>query len=81
MAEKYLGILYTKGEGMDQKDVLDLITEQKMLSKDLEEYGGRKSVAITCAQRLGEQLGDEFSGKGLCCKFVISAYPEDMPVS
>ena len=81
VAEKYLNILYSKGESMEDHELLGLITEQKILSKTIEEYEGRKGVAVTCALRLAEQLGDEFKGKGLVCKFVISGYPEDVPVS
>ncbi len=66
---------------MNDHKLLELITEQKILSKTIDEYEGRKGVGVTCALRLAEQLGDDFKGKGIVCKFVISAYPDEMPVS
>ena len=38
---------------------------------------GRKSCAVTTAQRLGQFLGDErIQDKGLNCKYVIARRPE-----
>lgn len=43
---------------------------------------GRKSCAITTAQRLGQFLGDErIKDKGLNCNYVIAKRPENLPTS
>jgi len=54
-----------------------------VLSKDVKEYGESKGVAINSAKRLSEFLGpDVIKGKGgLCCYYVISAFPADRPVT
>jgi DNA polymerase epsilon subunit 1 len=43
---------------------------------------GRKSSAITTAQRLAQFLGDErIKDKGLNCNYVIAKRPENAPTS
>ena len=43
------------------------------MSKTLEEYGGRKSSAITTARRLGQFLGDDrLKDKGLVCNYITA---------
>lgn len=45
-----------------------------MMSKSLEEYGDRKSCAITTAKRLAQFLGDErIKDKGLACNYVVAS--------
>ena len=47
-----------------------------------QEYGDRKSTAITCATRLGQFLGaDNTKDKGLSCNYIIAKKPEGMPTS
>ena len=42
----------------------------------IEEYGDRKSCAVTCAKRLGAFLGGEITkDKGLCCQYIITTKP------
>ena len=44
-----------------------------MMSKTLEEYGDRKSCAVTTAKRLAQFLGDErIKDKGLACNYVVA---------
>ena len=43
------------------------------MSKALEEYGDRKSCAVTTAKRLAQFLGDErIKDKGLACNYVVA---------
>lgn len=43
------------------------------MSKSLEEYGDRKSCAVTTAKRLAQFLGDErIKDKGLACNYVVA---------
>jgi DNA polymerase epsilon subunit 1 len=43
------------------------------MSKTLEEYGERKSCALTTARRLAQFLGDErIKDKGLACNYVVA---------
>jgi DNA polymerase epsilon subunit 1 len=44
---------------MDHDDLLELFSEQKSMSKTLEEYGAQKSTALTVARRLAEFLGPQ----------------------
>lgn len=52
------------------------------MSKDLQEYGTQKGVAVTSAKRLSEFLGPSMiRGKGICCYYVISARPAGKTVT
>ena len=56
---------------------MDYIGEERVISKTVQEYGSKKSTAITCAKRLAELLGPEIlKDKGLNVKFIISKKPE-----
>lgn len=44
---------------MEDEELLELISESKAMSKQLQDYGAQKSVGITTAKRLAEFLGDE----------------------
>lgn len=59
VAERWLNILYNKGEGIDDEELLDYIGENRVMSKPLKEYGTQKGVSLTCARRMSEFLGDE----------------------
>lgn len=53
-----------------------------MLSKDLNEYGQQKGVAITAGKRMVQFLGsDSAKGPGLCCLYVIARKPANTPVT
>ena len=48
-----------QGEGLEDSELLELISESKSMSKQLRDYGNQKSTSITTAKRLAEFLGDE----------------------
>ena len=50
VANQWLDVLDTRGEEMEDEDVLELVSEQKSMSRSLEEYGSQKSTAITVAR-------------------------------
>lgn len=63
-----------QGEDLEDDELLELISENKSMSRTLEEYGSQKSTSITTAKRLAELLGqDMVKDKGLNCKMVIAA--------
>ncbi|KAJ3268707.1 DNA polymerase epsilon catalytic subunit, partial [Terramyces sp. JEL0728] len=80
--DSWLDILYTKGRDLTDNELFDLVSENRSMSKSLEEYGQQKSTSITTAKRLAELLGDQMvKDRGLNCKFVIVSKPADAPVS
>lgn len=73
VATDWLDVIQTKGESIEDHELLELLTQSTSMSKQLEEYGSRKSSAITAARRLAEFLGDQrVKDKGLTCAFIIS---------
>jgi DNA polymerase epsilon subunit 1 len=62
---------------------MEYIGEERVLSKGLSEYGGRKGTSLTCANRLAEFLGSEIlrDGGGLNVRFLISKKPHDAKVA
>lgn len=82
VANQWLDILYSKARNLHDEELFDLISENRSMSKTLEDYGAQKSTAISTAKRLAEFLGDQMvKDKGLACKFIISALPAGSPVS
>lgn len=82
VADRWLDILFTKGETLTDDELVELIAENRSMSKTLAEYGGQKSTSISTARRLAEFLGDQMvKDKGLACKFIISAKPIGAPVT
>ncbi|GJJ12948.1 hypothetical protein Clacol_007195 [Clathrus columnatus] len=82
VADRWLDILFTKGESLTNDELVELIAENRSMSKTLAEYGGQKSTSISTARRLAEFLGDQMvKDKGLACKFIISAKPVGAPVT
>ncbi|KAF2714135.1 DNA polymeras-like protein epsilon [Pleomassaria siparia CBS 279.74] len=82
VANRWLDILDTGGATLADEELIDLIMENKNMSKSLEEYGTQKSTAITTAKRLAEFLGEQMTkDKGLACKYLISARPRHAPVT
>ncbi|KAG0164792.1 DNA polymerase epsilon catalytic subunit [Apophysomyces sp. BC1034] len=82
VANQWLDVLYSKGVDLDDEELFDLLSENRSMSKTLEDYGSQKSTAISTAKRLAEFLGDQMvKDKGLACKFIISARPAGLPVS
>ncbi|KAF9181365.1 DNA polymerase epsilon catalytic subunit [Haplosporangium sp. Z 11] len=82
VANQWLDVLYSKAVDLEEHELFALISENRNMSKSLEEYGAQKSTAISTARRLGEFLGDQMvKDKGLNCKFIIAAQPAGSPVT
>lgn len=82
VADKWLDVLFTKASSLPDDELVDLIAENRSMSKTLAEYGGQKSTSISTARRLAEFLGDQMvRDKGLACKFIISSKPHGAPVT
>ncbi|KAI9910676.1 hypothetical protein PsorP6_010303 [Peronosclerospora sorghi] len=75
-AHRWLIVIDTRGESMDDDELMALITEHKSMSGRLDEYRAQKSTSITTARRLSEFLGDYMvKERDLTCKFIIVARP------
>jgi DNA polymerase epsilon subunit 1 len=82
VCNRWVDILDSKGRDLNDNELFDLVSENRSMSKALEEYGAQKSTSITCAKRLAELLGAHMvQDKGLNCKFIISEKPFEAPVS
>jgi DNA polymerase epsilon subunit 1 len=82
VANKWLDVLYSRGSTLVDEELIELICENKSMSKTLEEYGSQKSTAITTAKRLAEFLGDQIiKDKGLNCKYIVASRPRNSPVT
>ncbi|SMQ55161.1 unnamed protein product [Zymoseptoria tritici ST99CH_3D7] len=82
VANKWLDVLHSHGSTLADEELIDLICENKSMTKTLEEYGAQKSTAITTAKRLAEFLGEQMvKDKGLNCKYIISSRPKNAPVT
>ncbi|KAG7753385.1 hypothetical protein KL911_002778 [Ogataea haglerorum] len=82
IANRWLDVLDSRGRMLEDEDLIELICENRSMSKTLEEYAGQKSTSITTARRLGEFLGEEMvKDKGLACKYVIADRPIDAPIT
>ncbi|KAK6582509.1 hypothetical protein PZA11_004917 [Diplocarpon coronariae] len=82
VANQWLDVLYSKGETLADAELIDLICENRSMSKTLEEYGSQKSTSITTAKRLADFLGEQMvKDKGLNCKYIICSRPKNAPVT
>ena len=82
VADQWLDILFSRAETLSDEELVELIAENRSMSKTLAEYAGQKSTSISTARRLAEFLGDQMvKDKGLACKFIISAKPHGAPVT
>ncbi|CAI5755607.1 unnamed protein product [Candida verbasci] len=82
VANNWLDVLNTKGGMLEDEDLIELICENKSMSKSLSEYEGQKSTSITTAKRLGEFLGEDMvKDAGLATKYIISSKPIGAPVT
>ncbi|XP_031784892.1 DNA polymerase epsilon catalytic subunit A [Nasonia vitripennis] len=82
VANYWLDVLYSKGSSLPDAELFDLISENKSMSKKLDEYGAQKSTSISTAKRLAEFLGDEMvKDAGLACQYIISQKPLGSPVT
>ena len=67
VANVWLDVLFSQGENIENEELIELISESKSMSKQLNEYGNQKSTGITTAKRLAEFLGDEMVKVGAWC--------------
>lgn len=82
VANRWLDVLHNKGSTLAYDELMELISENRSMSKTLEEYGSQKSTSITTAKRLADFLGEQMvKDKGLNCKFIICARPKNAPVT
>lgn len=82
VANRWLDVLYQHGSTLADEELIDLICENRSMSKTLDEYSGQKSTSITTAKRLAEFLGEQMTkDKGLNCKYIISSKPKNVPVT
>lgn len=78
----WLDCLMSRGEALEDGELMGLISENRSMSKSLEEYGEQKSTSISTARRLAEFLGDQMvKDAGLACKFIIACAPAGQPVA
>jgi DNA polymerase epsilon subunit 1 len=76
VADEWLDVLHNRGVHLEDSELIDLISENRSMSRRLEDYGDQRSTAITVAKRLGDLLGmDQVKDQGLNCKLIISRYP------
>lgn len=50
VADHWLDVLYSKGEGLPDYELFDLISENRSMSRTLAEYGSQKSTSISTAR-------------------------------
>ena len=82
VANRWLDVLHQHGSTLADEELIDLICENRSMTKALEEYGAQKSTSITTAKRLAEFLGLQMvKDKGLNCKYIISSRPKNAPVT
>ena len=82
VANQWLDILQSKASSLNDDELIELIAENRSMSKTLAEYQGQKSTSISTARRLAEFLGEQMvKDKGLSCRFIISAKPNGAPVT
>ncbi len=82
VANYWIDVLDTQGESLETEELVDLISENRNMSRQLEDYGDQKGTSQTTARRLGEFLGAEIvKDKGLNCKFIIAEKPHGSPVT
>lgn len=82
VANQWLDVLDNKGSTLADEELMELISENRSMSKTLEEYGSQKSTSITTARRLADFLGEQMvKDKGLNCKFIICSRPRNAPVT
>ena len=61
---------------MDREELFEYIGQSKSLSREIEEYGNKKMIAVVAVRRMAEFLGpDLIKGKGITCNFIISTRP------
>ncbi|CAH8651053.1 unnamed protein product [Heterobilharzia americana] len=82
IADHWLDVLYSKGADMPDSELFDLISENRSMSKRLEDYGSQKSTSLSTARRMAEFLGNQIvKDAGLSCRYIIARQPEGAPVT
>ena len=83
VGDRWYDILDSKGEYIDDIELIEYIGESRVLQKGVSEYGDRKGTSITCANRLAEFLGNDIlkDEGGLNVTFIISKKPIDAKVA
>jgi len=82
VANHWIDVLYSKGRDLEDDELIDLLCENRSMSRTLDDYGAQKSTSISTAKRLAEFLGDQMvKDKGLQCKYIISEKPQGTPVT
>ena len=77
-----LDVLTSHAEDLADEELVELIAQNRSMSKTLAEYVDQKSTSISTARRLAEFLGDQIvKDKGLACKFIISTKPMGAPIA
>lgn len=77
----WIEIIESKGHALNNSEIFEYFSETRSISKDSHEYGSVKSTCLTAMERLSELLGQNMSGKGVSCTFIISRFPEKEPVT
>lgn len=54
VADFWLDVLYSQAESMPDSELFELISENRSMSRKLEDYGAQKSTSISTAKRLAE---------------------------
>ncbi|XP_029052112.1 DNA polymerase epsilon catalytic subunit 1 isoform X1 [Osmia bicornis bicornis] len=81
-ADYWLDFLYNKCVDISDTELFELVSENKSMSRKLDEYGAQKSTSISTAKRLAEFLGDQMvKDAGLACKYIIANKPQGAPVT
>lgn len=76
------GLSSLQAANMPDSELFELISENRSMSRRLEDYGEQKSTSISTAKRLAEFLGDQMvKDAGLSCRYIISRKPEGSPVT
>jgi len=83
VGERWYDILDSKGEYIDEVELIEYIGEERVLQKSIKEYGEQKGTSLTAAKRLAEFLGEAIllETGGLNVKFIISKKPVDAKVA
>ncbi|KAK8809818.1 hypothetical protein WA158_000761 [Blastocystis sp. Blastoise] len=82
IANRWLDVLFTHGSTIEDEELIELISENKTMSRAIEDYGTQKSASITTVKRLAEFLGEDMlMSSGVSCSMVVSKYPEGAPVT
>ncbi|KAI5172524.1 DNA polymerase epsilon subunit 1 [Nematocida sp. LUAm3] len=80
-AEYWMKMIEKKGGPLSDAEIFEYFGETRSMSKEAHEYASVKSTCLTAAQRLSELLGQTVVTRGISCSFIISKFPEGLPVT